>query len=119
MLPSEHQISPSVGHTFDISGRVDFYINDDLKWMIELTREGSKLKEHIARFTPGGIYYDMSSKVNYWVILDFRHNSPSREKMEEGIWYIIYDNNFTEFTILHKNDSNQDGYDKITITISS
>jgi hypothetical protein len=38
-------LSPDVGHCFGSTGFLDFYVNGDKQWGIELTREGSKLDE--------------------------------------------------------------------------
>lgn len=34
------------------SGELDFFINADLKWALELLRNGDKIGEHVARFDP-------------------------------------------------------------------
>jgi energy-coupling factor transporter ATP-binding protein EcfA2 len=90
LLPiSYHTISPDVGYVFGSTGKVDYYINGKLRWMIELTREGYKLKEHIDRFKVGGRYYVMSQYINSWIVLDFRHTLPT--ELEDNVWYIRYD----------------------------
>eukprot|EP01132_Coremiostelium_polycephalum_P011619 gene11619-14227_t len=53
-------------------GLMDFYINSTLKWGLELTRQGSKLENHLARFQPGGLYYNFMDKVDDYLVLDFR-----------------------------------------------
>lgn len=54
LLPSSCFISPDIGHTFGTTGEADFYINDNKKWVIELIREGDRLKQHWDRFQPEG-----------------------------------------------------------------
>jgi hypothetical protein len=50
-LGRQSHISPDVRHIFGSSGYIDFYVNGDKQWGIELTREGSKVQEHQTRFT--------------------------------------------------------------------
>ena len=39
---------------------VDFYINDQLKWLVELVREFSEVDKHLARFEKKGKYYNFA-----------------------------------------------------------
>src|SRR5690606_19644861 len=55
ILPSAAFVSPDVGHIFGTTGMVDFYVNDMMKWVVEITREGDCPKEHVGRFTPEGL----------------------------------------------------------------
>jgi len=57
VLSEKTFISPDVGHIFGTTGMVDFYVNDDKQWAIELTREGDRLQEHANRFQQGGSIY--------------------------------------------------------------
>jgi hypothetical protein len=60
---------PDVGSVFDSDGYLDFYINSDLKWAIEITRNSSKIDEHLIRFSEEGIYANI--KPNKWIVLNF------------------------------------------------
>jgi hypothetical protein len=46
---------------FSFSGSVDFYINSQLKWAVDLLRDGGSAEaaEHVRRFAPGGIYHPL------------------------------------------------------------
>ena len=47
----------------EISGELDFYINGQLQWCLELLRNGDKIGEHLARFDPHeGKYREVESK---------------------------------------------------------
>lgn len=63
-------VSPEVGGYFGIKGFIDFYINDQKKFGIELLREGplSRLHEHIGRLKPNGKYAGL--KLNEHAVLD-------------------------------------------------
>jgi hypothetical protein len=111
LLPSiYHTISPDVGYVFGTNGKVDYYINGNLKWMIELMREGNDTTGHLDKFT-GGInakYYPILVQTNYWIILDFRHTMPTR--IVDGIWYVNYDFEKKIFIIRIKDDTCLKGY---------
>jgi hypothetical protein len=72
-LPANFQVCPELSIDFQgssTSGEIDFYIDGNLRWGIELLIKGSKLKEHISRFEVGGLYYPLA--VNQFVVVDFR-----------------------------------------------
>jgi hypothetical protein len=124
LLPTnEHTISPDVGYIFGIGGgKVDFnspsaqdntlcyYINDSLKWMIELMRESDKdtYNKHINKFKQGGLYENMVKQVNSWIILDFRRNFPN--ELEDDVFYIVYNKDFSTYTIIVKDNTNLNDY---------
>jgi hypothetical protein len=56
-----------------ISGEIDFYLDGELRWGIELLINGDGIKEHISRFGPGGKYYDLS--LTDYVVVDIRGNA--------------------------------------------
>ena len=60
-------------------GRIDFFI-PSMKWGIEVTRDGSKLEEHNARFADDGAYgkWLKTSDMDDYVLLDFRSTMPTR-----------------------------------------
>jgi len=66
-LPYPHCISPDVGVTFGTSGKLDFWVDNDLCWAIELLREGLAMKEHAARFETGGEYEKILKASNRYV----------------------------------------------------
>jgi hypothetical protein len=63
----------------EIGGRIDFQVKS-LGWAIECVREGHGLKEHIARFLPGGGYHKWvkSGEIKQHILLDFRTSMPSK-----------------------------------------
>lgn len=69
-------INPLTFQQINIQGEIDFYINSTLQWGIELLVQGSKITEHLNRFTPGGKYYDLKCK-DYYVV-DFRGNEEGK-----------------------------------------
>jgi hypothetical protein len=98
LLPSSrYSLSPEIGYAFDINGRIDFYINNDLKWAVELVKDSDKLISHLERFKSGS-YYNMIDKISEWIILDFRKTIP--KIVEEKVWYIIYNSDYTIFTVM-------------------
>jgi hypothetical protein len=94
-VPSNTSISPDVGPVFGSAGFLDFYVNRDLNWGIELVREGTRARAHLDRFLQGS-YRDIPLKE--WIILDFR--SDAREIMEphQHFWYICYPDNPCDFS---------------------
>jgi len=56
-----------------VVGRIDFFI-PIVKWGIELTRDGSRIPEHGARFADSGAYgaWLKSTDMNDYILLDFR-----------------------------------------------
>ena len=53
-----------------VQGRVDFYINNRLRWGVELLVNGSRVGEHVHRFSPGGRY--ASLEVADYMVIDLR-----------------------------------------------
>ncbi|MBX9702542.1 MAG: hypothetical protein K2X39_00165 [Silvanigrellaceae bacterium] len=75
LLGTRGKIDPEVGKVFLIdveskSPAVDFYINGDLKWAIELMVEGDRLREHLGRFRSEGKYIAIPRSDH--IIVDFR-----------------------------------------------
>ncbi|CAG8472335.1 7217_t:CDS:2 [Acaulospora colombiana] len=56
VLPVDIYASVDVGAVFGSVGYLDFYINDQHNWAIELLRDGDKLQEHQQRFQKDGRY---------------------------------------------------------------
>ena len=77
--PPSTSICPELGRRFrtpsekqsnKIEGEIDFYINGDLRWGIEILIKGNRLKDHLARCSPKGKYGPLG--MNDYVVLDFR-----------------------------------------------
>ena len=57
-----------------IAGEIDFYLNGNLRWGIELLVNGVGIGEHMSRFSPpNGKYAALA--VNDYAVVDFRRNS--------------------------------------------
>ncbi|KAI9105807.1 hypothetical protein DFS34DRAFT_690284 [Phlyctochytrium arcticum] len=56
-----------------IAGAIDFYLNGQLRWGVELLRKGDKIGKHMDRFSPSGPYHPL--RVNDYVVVDFRQGS--------------------------------------------
>ena len=95
LLDTSHHISPDFG----ISGFIDFYVDDNYQWGIELLKDGINIKGHASRFLEGGVYTDL--EFNNTVILDFRSNqvTPQKKEYKVDVWYIMYDENESFVTI--------------------
>jgi hypothetical protein len=82
-LPPQYRIAAEVSQLVQqgrsTRGEVDFWINSDLEWAVELLRQGSGKGEHIARFKANGVYRDLEPK--HWRVVDFRPDGvkPRRE----------------------------------------
>ncbi|KAF8456329.1 hypothetical protein BGX38DRAFT_1257701 [Terfezia claveryi] len=55
-VPRHATVSADVGAIFGSVGYLDFYVNGDLNWGIELLREGDCMKQHTKRFIEDGAY---------------------------------------------------------------
>ncbi|POM58376.1 Hypothetical protein PHPALM_36979 [Phytophthora palmivora] len=60
------------GQPQKIKGEIDFYLNGDLRWGLELLVNGDKIGELMRRFTPGGKYVALDMKD--YSIIDLRGN---------------------------------------------
>jgi len=97
---------------FGSKGLLDFYINGNLQWMIEIDREGERLNDHLERFaskeeiqkeeerqkkkpkTSLGLYSEIERKE--WVIIDFRHQSAYiNYPIPENVWIVSYSDDYT------------------------
>jgi hypothetical protein len=51
-FPLNINISPGFGHGYGTEGAVDFLVNGERGWAIEIMREGDRRKTHLERFQP-------------------------------------------------------------------
>eukprot|EP01132_Coremiostelium_polycephalum_P010387 gene10387-12758_t len=87
--------------TKEALGLMDFFINIDKDWGIEITREGDQLTEHLERFLPGGLYYHFNNKLKNYLVLDFRSKSRNIDIIcpptnVDHLWHISYSDNSDE-----------------------
>ncbi|KYQ91845.1 hypothetical protein DLAC_07649 [Tieghemostelium lacteum] len=97
-------ISSDVGKYFGSNGEVDFYINSDHQWAIDILRDGIQIEEHMLRFLPTGIY-GAGLPIKQWIVLDFRllaGNIPLQEQLHENYILIVASNDFQYFTLYSK-----------------
>ncbi len=73
-LTAEANVYPEnsivIGTENRMKGRLDFFINGDLRWGIELLIKGRKLQDHRERFIGNGKYVDLGCREH--VVVDFR-----------------------------------------------
>lgn len=90
LLSNKHFVSPDAGAVFGSSGFVDFYINDELGYAVELLREGDRLHEHIARFQGNGRYASLLPSLNDFAIVDFRDINKPIKFSQSNLFYVGY-----------------------------
>lgn len=100
-LPPKYRIAAEVSQLMEqdrrISGEVDFWINSDLEWAVELLRQGSDKGEHIARFKQGGTYHDLKPK--QWRVVDFRQHE-TQPRRETNYVAVIFSETYDRATVL-------------------
>ncbi|PRP76313.1 hypothetical protein PROFUN_14419 [Planoprotostelium fungivorum] len=75
VLSTKYEVSPEYGRLWGIQGRLDFYVNGELKYGFELLRDGRRIDEHIERFNER--YAPLvapSGPIKTAVVVDFRPN---------------------------------------------
>ena len=72
VLPELSKVLPVLpgGVTTKTDGRIDFFVNGDLRWGIELLIKGNRCKAHRERFAAGGKYVDLNC--NAFIVVDLR-----------------------------------------------
>jgi hypothetical protein len=61
--------------TIEIEGEIDFYIDGNIRWGIEILTKGDRLKDHMARCDPHEGRYAALEMIDY-VVIDFRREKP-------------------------------------------
>ncbi|CAG8582870.1 11099_t:CDS:2, partial [Racocetra fulgida] len=111
VLPDDIYPSVDVGKVFRSKGYVDFYINDNRNWAIELLRDGEKLDQHKERFQKVGIYGPILKHTKQWAIIDVRNNkmkAPALEKREQNEIYAFFSENFEFVQLVYPNGTKED-----------
>lgn len=95
---------PEVGHivheqdrTAKIPGLVDFFVNSEYSWALEVMREGYGISQHLGRFAPSGMYANLC--VKDFRVIDFRHKDKIARATDPHLLTVHYNDNFTNFTI--------------------
>lgn len=96
-VPSHATVSADVGAIFGSVGYLDFYVNGDLNWGIELLREGDRMKQYAKRFIEDGAYAVIPLKE--WVIIDFRHHSKAVQDPQPNFLYALYEDDYNIITL--------------------
>jgi len=87
LLPSNNTITPEFDTKAlldgkEVTGELDFYINGDLQWALELLRNGDRLQEHMRRFDfESGKYRQIELKA--YLVVDCR--GPKRPKWSRNV----------------------------------
>lgn len=98
IVPIDASVSADVGPVFEESaGFLDFYVNKELCWGVELIREGDRLLDHAQRFEKDGDYENIPLKD--WVIMDFRHHTKQVRGFKQNFWYVLYEDDYKSVTI--------------------
>jgi hypothetical protein len=63
------ELSRSPSTQAKVNGNIDFFVDGNLMWGIELVRCTDRIKEHMSRFSPNGKYAGL--KLNDYIVLDF------------------------------------------------
>jgi len=109
LLPKGTYLSADVGSVFGSSGQLDFYVNTQKKWGIELLREGTSISEHCGRFSSNGIYACIP--VKEFVVIDFRSDLKKARLNLPNLWTVSYSGDFSKITLERK------GREKIHINL--
>ncbi|CAG8557123.1 11773_t:CDS:2 [Acaulospora colombiana] len=83
VLPVDIYAFVDVGEIFGSVGYLDFYINDQRNWAIELLRDGDKLQEHQQRFRKDGLFLNIqrSGQLLIFEILMYPDGSNGRVQL--------------------------------------
>ena len=95
--PRGAKVSADVRAVFGAVGVLDFYVNGDLCWGVELLREGNKISKHAQRFGDGGDYENIPLKD--WVILDFRRETKVVKQIQPKMWHVCYSDDYKTMTV--------------------
>ncbi|KAI5796576.1 hypothetical protein EDC01DRAFT_651929 [Geopyxis carbonaria] len=84
----------------DSTNRINFVVRD-VKWGIELMRDGEHPSRHLDRFKPGGQYYDWiaNNRLAEWVVLDFRCSMPRISHRRE-IFHVVFTDEHRDYKII-------------------
>ena len=113
-LPAGVRICPDFGYSHSSApvsgarGYVDFYIDGNHNISIELTRDGKSLSQHVARFSPEGIYAPLQLKS--WIVVDFRQSVPMASTVagKPDCIFIILSDDYATATIKQAGEEDVD-----------
>ena len=92
-----------VGQVERISGEIDFYLDGDLRWGIELLARGGQIGEHIDRFSRDGKYHAL--KVADYIVVDFRPGPVSNVRRYEKRMTVFFSSDFSVCEYVYGTDT--------------
>jgi hypothetical protein len=111
ILPEHIHASVDVGAVFGCHGYIDFYVDDDKNWAVELLRDGEKEKEHQKRFCNDGIYSPIVEHAKEYAIIDIRQNPkasiPSRSEQKSNFVYAVCNEGFESVRLMFSDGNEQ------------
>jgi len=116
VIPSAQFVSADAGKIHHTEGYVDFFIDGELHWGVELIREGRDIQHHLNRFLPApknlskeeihkqqfARYVNLDCKS--YMVIDFRKPNSNPNKKDENLWTIKYSQDFQTLTVYHNQD---------------
>jgi hypothetical protein len=110
-LPLGYHLCPELGTVFSergatrvtpctIHGEIDFFINNVLRWGIELLVHGRGRLEHLGRFEPTtGQYTPL--KMNDYIVVDFRFKDVTPEFEDRKLLTVIFEDDYDRCSIIY------------------
>lgn len=99
LLPKDVHISPDVGAVFASEGWVDFYVDDEHDWMIELVRDGEDLENHREKMKDDGLYGSILKCAKHHAIVDIRSGIGRPHNLKSGVIYVVCSQDFSSVEI--------------------
>ena len=97
ILSENNCASVDAGISFGSRGYIDFYVNDDKKWAIEILRDGDRLLEHRQ-------YIPILKHAKKWALIDIRNSGmkpPEPEERKKHDIYVICAENFESVRLIY------------------
>jgi len=90
---------PDVGKIYGSRGYLDFYVNSNYQWGVELVRNFDNLAGHAERFKQNGIYANIPMRE--WRLLHFVSSTCGKksEPLIEGEWRVLHNPQIAEVKI--------------------
>ena len=103
LLPLSCNLSAEVSQVFGehAMGKLDFYVDGELQWMLEFLVEGRELEEHVARFNPERGRYRYIRRKD-WLVVDFRSTAPRPTELLPQVVYVLCSPDFGQATIVRR-----------------